>query len=367
MIPAPGTRVGKVRPQIDGLKQAERVACGVEHDANVVLGLVIGQGGPALQRPPHAGLQIVHSIDVLRLDPGGHLYLDPGGGHFYTARAYGTGRWKAMARVLIENLSDHAGDLLGETQQLRIDAANEVQRWQDRSDRAAADMEAARRAKPIWQRLLSVQTEGEQEAFERMEQAQQHITEADFRWRQLEPTVRQQHAGVAGEVALATGLSSLSDDWILLRGYRNGRGETDAVVIGPSGLWAVEVKNYNASLTVDGNRWSYQRLDRRGKVVDEKLAVDGSGRSWARQVIDVAEDLSRWLIRNHQSVTVHTAVILTHERARVAACRDPEVDLVSTDTGDLLRAMARAETPLTARDCSRIAELIRRDHRYHNR
>ena len=48
---------------------------------------------------------------------------------------------------------------------------------------------------------------------------------------------------------------ALDDDWTLLRGYRNRRGEIDQLLLGPRGLFAIEVKNLNATVTVDGDRW----------------------------------------------------------------------------------------------------------------
>jgi hypothetical protein len=44
-------------------------------------------------------------------------------------------------------------------------------------------------------------------------------------------------AGVAGERLAAAGLGrALGDEWTLLRGYRNRRGEIDLVLVGPRGL-----------------------------------------------------------------------------------------------------------------------------------
>ena len=51
-------------------------------------------------------------------------------------------------------------------------------------------------------------------------------------------------AGIAGEQLVAVELGrALDDDWTLLRGYRNRRGEIDHLLLGPRGLFAIEVKN----------------------------------------------------------------------------------------------------------------------------
>src|SRR3984893_10035353 len=72
----------------------------------------------------------------------------------------------------------------------------------------------------------------------------------------LEAKIR---AGIAGEQLVATELGrTLGDDWTLLRGYRNRRGEIDHLLLGPRGLFAIEVKNLNATVDVEGERWAAQ-------------------------------------------------------------------------------------------------------------
>jgi Nuclease-related domain len=58
-------------------------------------------------------------------------------------------------------------------------------------------------------------------------------------------------AGIAGEQLVATELGrALDADWTLLRGYRNRRGEIDHLLLGPKGLFAIEVKNINATVSI---------------------------------------------------------------------------------------------------------------------
>jgi hypothetical protein len=197
--------------------------------------------------------------------------------------------------------------------------------------------------------------------------ARRRHKEADARYIRSVRESEQQAAGIQGENALASWLSGrLSDDWIAVCGYRNRKGEADIVVVGPPGVWVIEVKNRNARLHVEGDQWWYQKMDRWGNVVENGSASDNGGRTWGRQVGDIADALAWWLKRNDQQVHVHTAVMLTHARASLGHIRDPGVDLVQTDPQALLRAMTSPPpvTGPTARTA--IAKLIRRDHRYHN-
>ena len=63
-------------------------------------------------------------------------------------------------------------------------------------------------------------------------------------------------AGVAGEQQVAAQLGRvLGDEWTLLRGYSNRRGEIDHLLLGPRGLLAIESKHRNATVHCDGDTW----------------------------------------------------------------------------------------------------------------
>ena len=126
----------------------------------------------------------------------------------------------------------------------------------------------------------------------------------------------------------------------------------------------MEVKRRRIRLHAVGDHWWWEKLDARGRSVETGRAVDGGGRTWARQVNDVAEDLAAWLRRNRHDVPVRTAVVLMHEQAHLGRCQDPTVSLVGTHPTHLLDAVARYATPVAAPE---VAELVRRDHAFHQR
>ena len=105
-------------------------------------------------------------------------------------------------------------------------------------------------------------------------------------------------AGIAGEQLVATELGrALDDDWTLLRGYRNRRGEIDQLLLGPRGLFAIEVKNLNATVHVDGDRWRADKYDNYGNLVEQRPVADRMGRSPSVQLNEPADDLERFLAR----------------------------------------------------------------------
>ncbi|HEX6075025.1 MAG TPA: nuclease-related domain-containing protein [Micromonosporaceae bacterium] len=270
-------------------------------------------------------------------------------------------------RVVV--LSDHGGQQLRRSRERLRAAESNLIGWQKKHSRASQDLRGARRAKPIWRRIFFLSTAEERDARGRVEEARRQIHHADQAVQQADNRIRQQSAGAWGEDALAEALSyQLSDDWVLLRGYRNRRGETDHLLVGPTGLWAVEVKYRRIRINFDRREWWYEKLDAYGNVVDTGWAVDGRDRTWDRQVNEVAGDLATWLRRNGHQVWVHTAVMVMHEDAQLGPGKNTKVSVVGTRPKHLLDAIAqRGDARLSRQVCQEIVSLVQRDHRHHNR
>jgi hypothetical protein len=94
-----------------------------------------------------------------------------------------------------------------------------------------------------------------------------------------------QRAGAEGEQRASGELArTLGDDWVLLRGYRNRRGEIDHLLIGPGGVTAIETKNRNATITCHQGRWDYVKYDNYGNPVERGEITDAQ-RSQLEQLI----------------------------------------------------------------------------------
>ncbi|TQS43368.1 nuclease-related domain-containing protein [Cryptosporangium phraense] len=267
----------------------------------------------------------------------------------------------------VEVLSDHGGEQLDRTR-IRLEAAAAAAaQWEEVRRQADADRHNARRRKPLWKRVFAVSTPDERAARAAELQAEGQTVRAHHEWHSANRQAQQQAAGNLGEDRVASALSALPDEWTLLRGYRNRRGETDGVLVGPHGIWAIEAKFRNVHLHVDGEHWWYDKYDRYGNVVERASAVDGGGRTWAEQVNAVAGDLRQWLRRNHVEAPVRTAVVLTHDRSVIAHCVRPTVDLVTNDPTHLLAAIQDDRIRLSEAVRSRAVQLILRDHRHHEK
>jgi hypothetical protein len=174
-------------------------------------------------------------------------------------------------------------------------------------------------------------------------------------------------AGIAGEELVAVELGrALDDNWTLLRGYRNRRGEIDHLLLGPHGLFAIEVKNLNATVHIDGDRWQADKYDNYGNLVEQRPIADRRGRSPSMQVNEPADALERFLRERGQPVTVQRVVILAHRRSRLGQSRNPTVP-VGTSTGYLLSLVGDSADRLDAQQRAGVQRLIRHDHDFHAR
>jgi len=178
---------------------------------------------------------------------------------------------------------------------------------------------------------------------------------------------RRLDAGIAGEENVADALTVLSDEWHLFRGYRNRRGEIDHVLVGPGGIWAIEVKNTRATVYVDGDYWAFERFDNYGNLVEEGELADRGGRSWSRQVNEPARELSKFLTKRNAYSTISSAVVLTNRRAKLGQCDALTVDVLSVGTDYLLNKISGVHGQQLSREqVQTVAALVQRDHTFHS-
>ena len=175
-------------------------------------------------------------------------------------------------------------------------------------------------------------------------------------------------AGIEGEQQVAAGLGrALDDDWTLLHGYRNWRGEIDHLLLGPRRLFAIEVKNLNATVHIDGDRWRADKYDNYGNLVEQRPIADRKGRSPSVQLNEPAGELERFLRQRGQPVQVQRVVVLAHRRSRLGHARRPTVR-VGTSAGDVLTLIG--DSPGGQLDRGQRAEvrrLIEHDHAFHDK
>jgi hypothetical protein len=172
-------------------------------------------------------------------------------------------------------------------------------------------------------------------------------------------------AGVAGESLVAGELGrALDDQWTLLRGYRNRRGEIDHVLLGPRGLFAIEVKNQNGRIDCHGDQWWATRYDKYGNQVEARREMtDRGGRSPSVQLNEPATLLEGFLATRGHPVTIGRVVALVHPRAQLGRCTRPTVE-ICTSVRELLRILNASPVSVTPSERAALEQLIIRDHRF---
>jgi hypothetical protein len=253
-------------------------------------------------------------------------------------------------------LSDHPGDMLTAARQRREDADTHTRTKYDRQlKQLREDRDAARRRRRwfTWLRLV-LQLRKRKRTRPRLQSV---------------PTDTEEilSAGIAGEQRIARELSQqLNDDWTLFHGYRNTRGEIDHLLIGPKGLWAIEVKNINATVRIDRDIWLADKYDRYGNPVDHYVLADRRGRSPSLQLNQPADALGAFLAQRGQPTEVNRVVILVHPRSRLGQYADVTVHVV-VGTKDLLKLISAARVTLERADAEKLRSLIEQDHKFHDK
>lgn len=171
--------------------------------------------------------------------------------------------------------------------------------------------------------------------------------------------------GVRGEREAAEVLGrKLGDDWVLIKGYRNARGEIDYLLLGPGGLFAIEVKYVNGTFTITRGRWSFVKFDRYGNAVEEGVVEDHGRRQRPPhiQLTEPAELLERFLKERGQPVRLQRIVLLNHPNARIARCDGHLGVQVLTSTDRLALLALAGDAKVGAARLAEIEQLIKRDH-----
>lgn len=139
----------------------------------------------------------------------------------------------------------------------------------------------------------------------------------------------------------------LGDEWTLIMGYKNPKGEVDQILVGPSGVFALEIKFINGTVHCDGDRWWRDKCDRYGNLVETNVPIaDKRGRGPSRQLNEAEDSLQQFLSRRIGEGRVRRAVVLSHDASRIGTVLDVRVDLVTTLATWDVRSFVGAPTVL---------------------
>lgn len=175
-------------------------------------------------------------------------------------------------------------------------------------------------------------------------------------------------AGLEGEEAVVEVLSqSLGDEYLLIRGYRNLKGEIDDILIAPRGLIGFEVKNHNGHFRCEGDRWFKDKYDRYGNLVEPNQPVeDRNGRSPSEQLNQATDVLQAFLLSRGITAPIRRVIVLSHKRSSIGYLERPTVDrTVRLADGGLLGVTREftAESGVRNVDVEGVLRLIEQHHK----
>lgn len=125
-------------------------------------------------------------------------------------------------------------------------------------------------------------------------------------------------SGAAGEAVLPQLLRSLPDSHTLLNGVPvpGWRADIDHVLVGPTGIWAIEAKHHVGMVLCVGDAWGYTRLGPGG------VPREGHIGSPSQQVRRAADALERYLQQRNTprpvaGLEVRPLVVFTHPQVEL--------------------------------------------------
>ena len=158
----------------------------------------------------------------------------------------------------------------------------------------------------------------------------------------------------------------LDDEWTLICGYKNARGEIDQILVGPKGLFAIEVKYVNGHIHISGDQWTADKYDKYGNLLETgKVIADRGNRSPGRQINESTDRMLEFLGKSMSSLGCHRLVVLSHPRAALASVCKPTAIPVVLSEWSLEETVLRVPTSLDPAGCKKVIELLQRDHAYH--
>lgn len=173
------------------------------------------------------------------------------------------------------------------------------------------------------------------------------------------------NSGGEGERRVADYLGArLSDDWTMVFGYSNAKGEIDQLLVGPRGIFAIEIKNVNGVVHCDEDQWWRDKYDNYGNLLEINLPMaDKGGRGPSRQLNEPTDLLQSHINKKLSIGRIQRAVILSHNKSMLGTLTKITVDVVATiHNFDYERMLARQPNIIEAITVDEILNEIRQQH-----
>ena len=174
------------------------------------------------------------------------------------------------------------------------------------------------------------------------------------------------HAGVQGETAAVQLLATLPEGYFILQNltvrYEDKPSEIDAVVVGPTGVFAVEAKNHNGQIVGDGaeRQWTQHKIGRGGTPYSKSFY------SPVKQVRTHVYRLANLVRDNGFRLTVESAVYFSNPETQVhlsnADERTPVFSAAEWRGSDLLAHLTGRSATLSPDTVCAIVDFLKKQH-----
>jgi hypothetical protein len=147
--------------------------------------------------------------------------------------------------------------------------------------------------------------------------------------------------GIMGEIRLQAHLRRFlpGDDYTCYFNVPSNRGDIDCVVVGPTGVYAIEAKNQHGVITYTDGRWQNIKISGRGNP------YLGHGFNPSRQIMAGVMALKNYLASCDIDVWVRAAVVFTHSTVRIYHGETRGVNILHVNELDNLFASGRKVDP----------------------
>ncbi|HYA15536.1 MAG TPA: nuclease-related domain-containing protein [Syntrophales bacterium] len=162
----------------------------------------------------------------------------------------------------------------------------------------------------------------------------------------------------------------LNDEWAILAGYRNVRGEIDRLLVGLGGIFAMEIKNIKGNVSCSGNDWKrsfyIDGIPKEEPIIDGK--DDGKRRGPGRQLNEPADVLEKYLNKTFPSCRICRIIVFTHEKTKLGSLEGHAMDeVVLLGNWQLEETLEKSSFRMTGPELEKMVRKIENSHQFHDR
>ena len=159
-------------------------------------------------------------------------------------------------------------------------------------------------------------------------------------------------AGLKGETALKQTLSSLSDDFVAFYNVPiNNSGDIDCILVGPKGVFAIEIKNHKGTIIYSENGWKQIKTGQGGNQYQGKMANPG------KQLLTNMHKFKTFLAENNIHVWIQPVLVFTNPEAAIVLEKDP-TPIIVCKVEDILDVISNSSKTIQQELINKIYDLL---------